>query len=72
MTLDLSIILVLLVLVLVSWNVYLSLGRKENKEDDSKFEDIKTSLFSQSSSLEGLIRDVASFQDPLNKLNRNI
>ena len=70
MTLDLSIILVLLVLALVSWNVYLSLGRKENKEDDSKFEDIKTSLFSQSSSLEGLIRDVASFQDPLNKLNR--
>jgi DNA recombination protein RmuC len=32
--------------------------------------DIKTSLSSQSSSLEGLIRDVASFQDPLNKLNR--
>ena len=70
MNLDLTIILVLVVLALVSWNIYLSLGKKDNKEDSTKFDDIKTSLSSQSSSLEGLIRDVASFQDPLSKLNR--
>ena len=70
MNLDLTIILVLVVLALVSWNIYLSLGKKDNKEDSTKFDDIKTSLSSQSSSLEGLIRDVASCQDPLSKLNR--
>ena len=70
MNLDLTIILVLVVLALVSWNIYLSFRKKETNEDSSKFDDIKTSLSSQSSSLEGLIRDVASFQDPLSKLNR--
>ena len=70
MNLDLTIILVLVVLALVSWNIYLSFRKKETNEDSSKFDDIKTSLCSQSSSLEGLIRDVASFQDPLSKLNR--
>ena len=70
MNLDLTIILVLAVLTLVSWNIYLSLRKKDDKEDSTRFDDIKTSLSSQSSSLEGLIRDVASFQDPLSKLNR--
>jgi DNA recombination protein RmuC len=60
----------LALLALVGWNIYLSLGRRENKQEESRLNDIKTSLSSQSSSLEGLIRDVASFQDPLNKLNR--
>jgi DNA recombination protein RmuC len=70
MNLDLTILLVLALLALVGWNIYLSLGRRENKREESRLNDIKTSLSSQSSSLEGLIRDVASFQDPLNKLNR--
>ena len=70
MNLDLTILLVLALLALVGWNIYLSLGRRENKQEESRLNDIKTSLSSQSSSLEGLIRDVASFQDPLNKLNR--
>ena len=70
MNLDLILILVLVVLALVGWNVYLSIGKKENKDDESRIDDIKASLSSQTSSLEGLIRDVASFQDPLNKLNR--
>ena len=70
MNLDLTLILVLVVLALVGWNVYLSIGKKENKDDESRIDDIKASLSSQTSSLEGLIRDVASFQDPLNKLNR--
>jgi DNA recombination protein RmuC len=70
MNLDLTILLVLTLLALVGWNIYLSLGRRENKQEESRLNDIKTSLSSQSSSLEGLIRDVASFQDPLNKLNR--
>ena len=70
MNLDLTILLVLALLALVGWNIYLSLGRRENKQEESRLDDIKTSLSSQSSSLEGLIRDVASFQDPLNKLNR--
>ena len=69
MNLDLTILLVLALLALVGWNIYLSLGRRENKQEESRLNDIKTSLSSQSSSLEGLIRDVASFQDPLNKLN---
>ena len=59
-----------MVLALVGWNVYLSIGKKENKDDESRIDDIKASLSSQTSSLEGLIRDVASFQDPLSKLNR--
>ena len=70
MNFDLTTVLVLGVLALVGWNIYLSFGRKEGKEEESRLNDIKTSLSSQSSSLEGLIRDVASFQDPLNKLNR--
>ena len=70
MNLDLTILLVLALLALVGWNIYLSLGRRENKREESRLNDIKTSLSSQSSSLEGLIRDVASFQNPLNKLNR--
>ena len=70
MNLDLTILLVLALLALVGWDIYLSLGRRENKQEESRLNDIKTSLSSQSSSLEGLIRDVASFQDPLNKLNR--
>ena len=70
MNLDLTILLVLALLALVGWNIYLSLGRRENKQEESRLNDIKTSLSSQSSSLEGLIRDVASFQNPLNKLNR--
>jgi DNA recombination protein RmuC len=70
MNLDLTLILVLVVLALVGWNIYLSIGKKENKDDESRIDDIKASLSSQTSSLEGLIRDVASFQDPLNKLNR--
>ena len=70
MIFDLTTLLIIAVLALVGWNLYLSMGRKENKDDESRLNDIKTSLSSQSSSLEGLIRDVASFQDPLNKLNR--
>ena len=70
MNFDLTTLLVLALLALVGWNIYLSLRRKENTEDQSRLNEIKTSLSSQSSSLEGLIRDVASFQDPLNKLNR--
>ena len=70
MIFDLTTLLIIVVLALVGWNLYLSMGRKENKDDESRLNDIKTSLSSQSSSLEGLIRDVASFQDPLNKLNR--
>ena len=70
MNFDLTTVLVLAVLALVGLNIYLSLGRKGGKEEESRLNDIKTSLSSQSSSLEGLIRDVASFQDPLNKLNR--
>jgi len=54
----------------VGWNVYLSSRGKEENEDESRLNEIKTSLSSQTSSLEGLIRDVASFQDPLSKLNR--
>ena len=60
----------LVVLALVGWNVYLSARGKEENEDESRLNEIKTSLSSQTSSLEGLIRDVASFQDPLSKLNR--
>ena len=60
----------LVVLALVGWNVYLSARGKEENKDDSRLNEIKTSLSSQTSSLEGLIRDVASFQDPLSKLNR--
>ena len=67
---DLTTLLIIVVLALVGWNVYLSIGKKENKDDESRIDDIKASLSSQTSSLEGLIRDVASFQDPLNKLNR--
>ena len=70
MNFDLTTVLVLAVLALVGLNIYLSLGRKGGKEEESRLNDIKTYLSSQSSSLEGLIRDVASFQDPLNKLNR--
>ena len=70
MIFDLTTLLIIVVLALVGWNVYLSIGKKENKEDESRIDDIKASLSSQPSSLEGLIRDVASFQDPLNKLNR--
>ena len=70
MNFDLTTVLVLAVLALVCWNIYLSFGRKEGKEEESRLNDIKTSLSSQSSSLEGLIRDVAFFQDPLSKLNR--
>jgi len=70
MIFDLTTLLIILVLALVGWNVYLSIGKKENKDDESRIDDIKASLSSQTSSLEGLIRDVASFQDPLNKLNR--
>ena len=70
MIFDLTTLLIIVVLALVGWNVYLSVGKKENKDDESRIDDIKASLSSQTSSLEGLIRDVASFQDPLNKLNR--
>ena len=70
MNFDLTTVLVLGVLALVGWNIYLSFGRKEGKEEESRLNDIKTSLSSHSSSLEGLIRDVAFFQDPLSKLNR--
>ena len=70
MTIDLTTILILVVLALVGWNVYLSARGKEANEDESRLNEIKTSLSSQTSSLEGLIRDVASFQDPLSKLNR--
>ena len=70
MIFDLTTLLIILVLALVGWNVYLSIGKKENKDDESRIDDIRASLSSQTSSLEGLIRDVASFQDPLNKLNR--
>ena len=70
MTIDLTTILILVVLALVGWNVYLSSRGKEENEDESRLNEIKTSLSSQTSSLEGLIRDVASFQDPLSKLNR--
>ena len=70
MIFDLTTLLIIVVLALVGWNVYLSIGQKENKDDESRIDDIKASLSSQTSSLEGLIRDVASFQDPLNKLNR--
>ena len=70
MDFDITTLLILALLVLMGLNIYLSLGRKENKDDESRLNEIKTSLSSQSSSLEGLIRDVASFQDPLNKLNR--
>ena len=70
MNFDLTTLLVLALLALVGWNVYLSIGKKENNDDESRIDDIKASLSSQTSSLEGLIRDVASFQDPLNKLNR--
>ena len=70
MVFDLTTLLIIVVLALVGWNVYLSIGKKENKDDESRIDDIKASLSSQTSSLEGLIRDVASFQDPLNKLNR--
>ena len=70
MIFDLTTLLIIVVLALVGWNVYLSIGKKENKDDETRIDDIKASLSSQTSSLEGLIRDVASFQDPLNKLNR--
>ena len=70
MNFDLTTLLVLVLLALVGWNIYLSIGKKENKDDESRIDDIKASLSSQTSSLEGLIRDVASFQDPLSKLNR--
>jgi len=70
MIFDLTTLLIIVVLALVGWSVYLSIGKKENKDDESRIDDIKASLSSQTSSLEGLIRDVASFQDPLNKLNR--
>jgi len=70
MIFDLTTLLIIVVLALVGWNVYLSIGKKENKDDESRIDDIKASLSSQTSSLEGLIRDVTSFQDPLNKLNR--
>ena len=70
MIFDLTTLLIIVVLALVGWNVYLSIGKKENKDDESRINDIKATLSSQTSSLEGLIRDVASFQDPLNKLNR--
>ena len=70
MIFDLTTLLIIVVLALVGWNVYLSIGKKENNDDESRIDDIKASLSSQTSSLEGLIRDVASFQDPLNKLNR--
>ena len=70
MTIDLTTVLILVVLVLAGWNVYLSSRGKEENEDESRLDEIKTSLSTQTSSLEGLIRDVASFQDPLSKLNR--
>jgi len=70
MIFDLTTLLIIVVLALVGWNIYLSIGKKENNDDESRIDDIKASLSSQTSSLEGLIRDVASFQDPLNKLNR--
>lgn len=70
MTIDLTTVLMVIVLALVGWNVYLSSRGKEENEEESRLNEIKTSLSSQTSSLEGLIRDVASFQDPLSKLNR--
>tara|TARA_Y100001960_G_scaffold322464_1_gene398965 strand:+ start:1765 stop:2673 length:909 start_codon:yes stop_codon:yes gene_type:complete len=70
MTIDLTTILIVVVLFLAAWNVYLSSRGKEETEEDSKLKEIKTSLSSQTTSIEGLIRDVASFQDPLSKLNR--
>ena len=70
MTIDLTTVLILVVLILAGWNVYLSARGKEENEDESRLDEIKTSLSTQTSSLEGLIRDVASFQDPLSKLNR--
>ncbi len=36
MNLDLTILLVLALLALVGWNIYLSLGRRENKQEESR------------------------------------
>ena len=69
MNFDLTTILIFLVLALVGLNMYFSL-RKKRRHKETNLDDIKTSLSTQSSTLEGLIRDVASFQGPLNKLNR--
>lgn len=72
MNLDLTFSLILVLLALVSWNIYLTIiGRKKLNEDpDNKLEEINTSLVTQTTSMEGLIRDVALFQEPLSKLNR--
>ena len=69
MNFDLITILILIVLALLGLNIYLS-SKKEDVKEDETLKEIRTSISSQTSSLEGLIRDVASFQDPLSKLNR--
>ena len=72
MNIDLLSVLVSVAIILTLWNIYISLSKKKDlsSNDDNGLADIKASISSQSSSLEGLIRDVASFQDPLSKLNR--
>ena len=42
MELNLTLFLVLALLALVSWNIYLTLRKEDNQEDNSKIEDIKT------------------------------
>jgi len=69
MNFDLITILILIVLALLGLNIYIS-SKKEDVKEDETLKEIRTSISSQTSSLEGLIRDVASFQDPLSKLNR--
>ena len=72
MSVDVLTVFVSVAIILMLWNIYISLSKKKDhpENDDNGLADIKASISSQSSSLEGLIRDVASFQDPLNKLNR--
>ena len=73
MNLDLTFSLILVLLALVSWNIYLTIiGRKKlnNEDPDNKLEEINTSFVTQKLQLGSLIRDVALFQEPLSKLNR--
>ena len=44
MIFDLTTLLIIVVLALVGWNVYLSIGKQENNDDESRIDDIKASL----------------------------
>ncbi len=65
MNLDLTTLLVLGLLALVSWNIYLTIGKKKNDDDQTN----SNRLDNIHDLLDGLRGHVGEFQEPLKKLN---